>query len=633
LASPFEFQLNLTGQFASALAPVNKGLAETMRGLGGVRQDVRAFEAQLGGLKSSSLGASFEGLKGAGSFFTFDLAKGAELAVEAVVAVTKAVLDLGKEIIRTAAEAQDLNLAVRLDVGEKGAADVQALADSFASNTRLDDDFVKESLLPLLEQGVGDTKLLDDLVTASSDVAARRKSGQAGAQAALGAFQRIALKGEVDSRALRELAVGEAAFFEDLGSLLGVSSERAQKLAKAGKVKSETLLSVALNQVAQREGGALGIASLESGKTLGATLDRLGNLQGNLLKQLADSPGVKAVQSVLDNLIAVLTGPLGSAAVAQLGDVFGGLVTTIFGSLSGEDGLKRLERGLKVVLDAVGQVVGFVQSNWPIVVRGFEAVSPILDTIGIVLGGVIDVLGVFGAIAKAAIVGLALPALERMSLFVSSILNPALRILGNLFGNYIRPAIEYVAEAIGKLLARLNQTPDFIRRFFAFEKEGLSIVANATGKDAGQGLAQGLRDTQLDVSEASRLLAQEAPKAIVSELEVRSPSRVLRELGGHGGEGFALGLGDTAPDVRQAARRALGDTTQAEAIRGSGAVTPGGAAGAAGASLSIGTIEVTVHTGGRDGQAIGQAAAQGIRFELVRLLRDIGVEVGAEGAA
>src|SRR5262249_29150556 len=166
------------------------------------------------------------------------------------------------------ADTQDLDLAVKLDVGAVGVEGINKLAEGFESTSRFDAGDIRTAMLPLLEQGIKDTRLLDDMATAATDIAARRKGGIAEVQGALDAFQKIALKGEVDNRALRSLAIGEADFFKDLGGLLGVTSKQAEELTKAGKVKSQTLLSVALHQIAEREGGALGRATIDAGNTL-----------------------------------------------------------------------------------------------------------------------------------------------------------------------------------------------------------------------------------------------------------------------------------------------------------------------------------------------------------------------------
>jgi hypothetical protein len=106
-------------------------------------------------------------------FFTFDLAQGAEMAIHLVETLAEKVFDLGKEIVNTVAQTQDLNLALKLTVGDDNVNGVKELIDSFG-DTRFDDDRIKKAVLPLLEVGGGKDKgLLKDIITAGMDIAAR----------------------------------------------------------------------------------------------------------------------------------------------------------------------------------------------------------------------------------------------------------------------------------------------------------------------------------------------------------------------------------------------------------------------------------------------------------------------------
>ena len=73
------------------------------------------------------------------------------------------------------------------------------------------------------------------------------------------------------------------------------------------------------------------------------------------------------------------------------------------------------------------------------------------------------------------------------------------------------------------------------------------------GKNIGQGLRRGIEDAVDDVAREARDMAREARWAIEDELEIYSPSRVMREDGGYVGEGFALGIIDKIHRVKQAA--------------------------------------------------------------------------------
>jgi hypothetical protein len=358
-----EFTINLNGNFKGALEKNAKGLDEQSKATKHAKDELELFEGELGKVQAGALQLNFNSLSEGGSFFKFDLAEGAKIAYEVIEKVVEKVVELGSEMVRAAGKAEDLNLAIKLDVGDEGEKQVDELADSF-KGTRFDDDAIKEALLPILEEsGNKNAGLWDDLATAATDVATRRNSGVAGAKQALIALNDIELNPERLRGSLKELGIKQAGFYKDLGGLLGISEKEAEEQTKAGKVKSQTLLSVALNQIAQREGGALGNATNEGSKTLGASIERLGNLKDNLFKQLAGSEGMKKLQGIIDNVVDVLGGPTGTAI------------------------MQKFSAGFSAAVDVV-------RATWPYVVAGFnfakDIVVDLVDAFGPLVGGIID---------------------------------------------------------------------------------------------------------------------------------------------------------------------------------------------------------------------------------------------------
>jgi hypothetical protein len=372
--SALEFQLNLSGTFASALDRVGKAAKESGKELTATEKATKALEnefqrveGQLAALKAAPdqfrkmaaaqrellevqkqlAGVSVaDRIKEAGEAkiggFTFDLAEilteGIHSAVDVVHELTAEFVELGKEMVHVAGDTQDLNLAVKLNVGEEGANKVNELSESFEKYSRFDGNDIKKALLPILEEnGVKDEKTLEDITTAATDISARRKTGLAGVEAALGSFQQIALRREVNPKLLKELGVNAQDYFKDLGSLYGITATHAEKMAKEGKFKAQTLISVALNQIAQREGGQLGNATMEASKTLGATLEKLGNLKENLFEKIANSSGMAAVQRFLDSFVEVMGGPEGEQLITHLSDI----LSDVFGGPESDvDGIK-----------------------------------------------------------------------------------------------------------------------------------------------------------------------------------------------------------------------------------------------------------------------------------------------------
>jgi hypothetical protein len=374
------FEINLAGNFANALERSGKALGDTEQKARGAKKEFELFEGEVGKLEGSlgGLGFNLSAIGKGGSLFTFDLAEGLKMAVEAVTKLIEGVADLGKEMVHAAADAQDLNLAIKLNVGDEQAGKIDELAESFQATTRFSAKQIKESLLPLLAQGMGgDVKQLDDLTTAATDYAARTKTGVAGVQQALETFGNIALRGQVNFRMLKSLRISEKAFNEDLAGLLHTDVKGAKRLMAAGKVDKETLLSVALHQLAGQQGGALGGPSLASAKTLGATLDRLGQLKDTLFERIAASPGMQAIQGFLDNFYQTLAGPIGTELVKKLSDAF----TTLFGDMSGPAGLQKMQDAAKAVADQIIGLLDDFKDAWPDIKIGAEGVWDVIKGI------------------------------------------------------------------------------------------------------------------------------------------------------------------------------------------------------------------------------------------------------------
>lgn len=363
MSQELSFQLSLTGNFASALRPANDELGKTEGRLHKAAKSLETFEMEMGKASTGAGGFSLNlgALAKGGSLMTFDMAEGAKSVLEVFASVyemaakvVEKVIDLGKEMLKTAADTQDLDLAVRLDVGAEGAGNVSKLASGFESTSRFDASDMKKAMLPLLEQGISDTQLLDDMATAATDIAARRNGGMSEVQGALDAFGKIALKGEVDVRSLRSLAIGEADYFKDLGSLLGVSAKSAEQLSKEGKINSETLISVALNQIAKREGGALGKATMEAGDNLNGMWAKFVRLPDQYFEKLANSPALGKLSTAIGRALEALDpeSPTGARISAALDSMINQFSTWV-DQLTQEDVLNGIASGVREFADDV----------------------------------------------------------------------------------------------------------------------------------------------------------------------------------------------------------------------------------------------------------------------------------------
>jgi hypothetical protein len=411
MPSPVEFQINILGNAAaqlgtnaSAARAMDKGMTDAtgstaklekaLDGVGGKakekRKDLEEVNVELGKLGGFNFSAIAEG----GKFFTFDLAEGFRTAVEWAGELVEKLFDVSSEIVKVGGEAQDLNLAIKLKVGEGGAEQVEGLAGIFDGLTRFDDDVIKKGVLPLLDIGLNnDSGLLTDLATVAADLetrsAGRQKLGDT-----LQGFEQLARKGEVSPRLLTPLGIGTKEYYETLAASLKTDVETAKKRATAGKVDQERLLQALVQTVANREGGAIGGAALEGGQTLGASLQRLADLKDNLFKSVADSPGLKSVQSAIDAFVDFAKGPVGQGLLDKIAASIGKVADSVLKFISSEDGQKRIVD----VVERLGTALFNLAEAAPAVINALAKISSFGS-------GVIDVYGavasVPGAVADA----------------------------------------------------------------------------------------------------------------------------------------------------------------------------------------------------------------------------------------
>lgn len=505
---------------------------------------------------------------GESSFFVFDIAKGADLAIGLVSKLATGMLDLGRRIVDTAAHTQDLNVAIRQTAGPENVDAINAIADSFG-DTRFDDDEIKKMILPLLEVGLNEPGTLQLIATAATDIAARNNNDPAAAAEVVDTFKRIQTKREVNEKILKSVGVNEKDFYVALGETLGKNAKTAESLVKAGKIKAEDLQAELLGQIAKRQGGSLGVATDESAKTLSTTLARLENLPDNLFKQLADSPGLALLQERVDRFVNRLSGPDG----ARIVEVLGGALDRISGYLFGD------ERGAEKFITAI-------ETGVPKLIVLVEKLSSALKYVVDLTIQVSDKWEVISSIFKHAAAGAA---------------------TGAAFGTVVAGVGAIPGAAIGAIGGAIVGD---INAQKAIE---------ARGEAAAKGLADGMRQGAPLVTDAANELASCATTSVDSALEIHSPSRVLFQRGQMSAEGLASGLESGTDRVESAARQSLADSVL------------GGGTGrnAGGSSMTVTYAPTYQITGGGDVASQVQRADEQARAEFGRLLDEARSRFGA----
>jgi hypothetical protein len=386
-----EFRIDLSGNLSEKLGKSGEALHASGEHAKHAKHEFELFEGEVGKLSGEvgGLGINLAAIGKGGSLFTFDLAEGLKSAYEIVEKLVDKFLELGVEIVQTAGKVQDLDLAVKLNVGEERAKQIDELAESFERTTRFDAADMKRALLPLLKQGVGDRDTLDTVATIATDMAARNAGGIADVQQTIESFAGIFQRGRLKPAQLAQFGVQANDYFAALGQSLGVSAEAAAKMSKQGKVAQDKLAAVAVQLIAARQGGAIGGPSLESAKTLGATLARLGNVKENLFEKLANSPAMAKVQASLDHFIDAMRGDVGNKLVEGIGEAFNVIGGWLEWATS-PAGIARLSGVIDDVTSSVKDMAQFFRENWGEIKEGAQGLLEVLKVVAKTVGMVVD---------------------------------------------------------------------------------------------------------------------------------------------------------------------------------------------------------------------------------------------------
>lgn len=126
----------------------------------------------------------------------------------------------------------------------------------------------------------------------------------------------------------------------------------------------------------------------------------------------------------------------------------------------------------------------------------------------------------------------------------------------------VRGDMDGVNKAIG----------DGLRNAWGITKAGIgNIIKEFTnlggrfrqaGHDAIQGFLNGIQSQMKKAYQSAQQMASTVVNAVKQALVIRSPSRVMRQLGEWAGEGFVLGLEDKAEDAKAVAESLAGALTQ-----------------------------------------------------------------------
>jgi|GEM_PF-982683 len=140
---------------------------------------------------------------------------------------------------------------------------------------------------------------------------------------------------------------------------------------------------------------------------------------------------------------------------------------------------------------------------------------------------------------------------QGMKKFFSDLWNKAKEI----FNNVKTEGLQKFEELKAGVSAKLEQAKQFFVNVWNDIQNFLkSINLKEIGQNIVQGLLDGLNSMGNKISEWAGVTATSVPKTFRNKLTIKSPSRVMREIGEFTGEGFELGLKDKVSDIERQAQ-------------------------------------------------------------------------------
>lgn len=450
------------------------------------------------------------------------------------------------------------------------------------------------------------------------------------------AIEQIQGKGKLQMEELQgqlaEAGLSVSAVLDQLALKYKKSTDDIRKMISKGKINAEEGIDAIVAAIQKMGSGKLGDAaekaarSTVSGLVAGIHM-RLSAIPLEMAKTLASSAGVGAVKGALGNLLDALN-PTKTKEMKDMVAALSVFASTLFSVLFGGAASKEAGSTLRTVL--AGLTTGIrmlstaVQVVGPVFMEFFGgmggAFTQSLSMLKEVGDGVLEAFGGDKAALVEDITQMARSFGKVLGyLTVAAALAAAALITVMAAGASMVAAIQsgfwLVVAAVDRVVSRVQE---FKGQFQSLPGD-LSAVGSSMGTNLWSGFVNGILAGVAAVTDAGNQLANAAKNAVGSALTIRSPSRVMAEMGGYTAEGFAMGVDGGAGQV-DAAMNALVTPTMPP-----GSPAAGGRAGAGGASVVIGDIHVHVN-GASAGSPEG--IGRSVRRELEAFFDDALAQAG-----
>lgn len=578
----------MSGTARSALLSVTRlragvrGLGQDLRGVG--QSGARSFR-QLQSVDWTK-GLKTAGLGGIAKAFSLGGAVTSALALAAAIGVIG--VALGQSVVEMAAFRESTLASLDTVMGSSEAAGRSFRnAITIANQTPLDTRDVVGMYTRFATAGFGEREL-EPLTAAASDLASAFGQ-QAGSSFALVVSQMRAAD-RMDRGDLRQMlnsGINTGAVLDSIARQLNIqgATERARRqnvleAISKRRVTGDVGITAAMEAVSARlnRGGALGGYARRQSETLTGALSNAQNAWTNLLLSMntGQSPGLRRMAEAI-NAFTEAMGPTRSIGreltgiVSDFTEVFAG---GIFGNGNSATAIEGVAQALRLARPYLSDFFRGLMAF------GQGAGSSFMGAMRTVM----DLLGRFGGEGDSAT--------ERW------------RKLGESFGRLAALLVVF-AGAAGVVNGAV------FGLFTTFINWGAGIVTwfRSLPSAIVDGFVGGLREHWTRVTDELGALARALPDPVRNALGIRSPSRVMMELGEHTARGFELGLGQGQDRVGRAMSDLVGPVgaapvAEAMAARG-------------GASVSI-VVNVTGATG--DPDELGRRVGRSIVAELVDVL-------------
>lgn len=395
-----------------------------------------------------------------------------------------------------------------------------------------------------------------------------------------------------DLKPLLNAGVNDDIFYQVLREMTGKTDQKdLKKMLEQGKVSADTGIA-AIQETINRMGGNKGLGSVAAARakeTVGGQVDAMKGSIERLFMGIESGPAGSAIGRIATQIGNMLdpqsaSGQKTLALMNQMATMAGRVLDSLDGGTLGQ-----MMGGIQSIFETMMPIaMGFWDGLSSGVGEAVTAVRAIMSALPGTSGMTLDLVGIAKALGTA-------------FAFVAVGIGSVVAIIGGLVAG-ISLVIFGIGAAAVDLVGWLAES---LAHLVAWASEGAGVA-----KDFIAGLVGGIVSGAVSVVDAMKNMGKSAIDAVKETFRIKSPSRVMMEVGGYVAEGFTQGVDAGAPDASAAVAGIVSPT----------ALGSLGAGASAGAGFSVGGITVNVN-GSVGGDAEGVAAA--VREEIEEAMRVI----------